>query len=249
MAEEKKGKDKINTLCKKLFRPDLCEEPVTESKEALQKKLLAQLIRYGDWIVAKKIKENEYIDFSMVVLDTIEKCMEKWREGIESTAFSTYFYNAVLQNCLNEIKLKDNQNISVYGANDDEDTPLYDMREDQKNLSAEKKLVEEDTVLNALKVIDRFYRLKESKEHKDWLGPLLTCELYEGLHDFSNKFGGAGLKKLKFVDYAIYNLNKKLTRKQVAERYGVTDSYLCKEIQRFFEPVKDELNNSILNPL
>ena len=46
--EKVKSEDNINTLCKKLFAPETCDFPVTESKNTLKKKLVGQFSIFLD---------------------------------------------------------------------------------------------------------------------------------------------------------------------------------------------------------
>ena len=236
------GKDKINSLCKKFFTPQLCDEPVTESKQTLKNKILTQLIKFGDWLVQKYFAEDQ-TDLSMVVMDTIEKCWEKWENGeMEGQLYATYFGQAIKSNCVTELKKKDNNNISVYSdSEDDESESNYEMYADIKNQSPDIYFENKNSILTVLKIVETAYRNKERKKHKEWLSPILTLSLFDALQGIFNTYGEELLKKYSFADSSIYTLDEKPTRKEIAKSLGYDEGYLSKELKDFLAPIEQEV--------
>ena len=61
--EKVKSEDNINTLCKKLFAPETCDFPVTESKNTLQNKIAVQFLKYGKTVANKSFSlEKEDVE-------------------------------------------------------------------------------------------------------------------------------------------------------------------------------------------
>ena len=101
-----KKEENINSLCKKYFTPELCDEPVTESKAALKGKIWEQLLKYGDWICNNNFSYQGDADtFCEIILNTVESCWCKYEEKIdELVIIIMYFYKSL---CINIIKIEE----------------------------------------------------------------------------------------------------------------------------------------------
>lgn len=243
---EKNG-DNINSLCKKYFTPELCDEPVLESKLTLKRKILEQLVRYGDFLLKtandKDKSEQKGTDLCEVVIDTIDKCWEKWEEGSIKTSYSAYFRTAVIQNRLSELKKKENRVKSsdlpahVYNEDNESDS-LQDSTEDKRILRPEQRFESKLTSQKFLLTVDKVFRLKKRSE---WLKSILTCELYTGLHAYYDLFSEEKIEKLSFVDLEVYNLREKPKQKQVANFLGKDAGQLNKALNNFLSPIREML--------
>lgn len=321
-------KEDINSLCKKYFAPEFCDEPVTEVKRTLEMKLLKQMIRFARHIFNnssyKELKlPREYHESSnpknkavKTIIPTLEnaidlaiaECLDKWRKEAPSVSYAAYFgkafYNKLKDVIDEDIKsisgisglelqlrqLKDDCNLlgisfSIkepltkeelrllisLGYSESElrkmakymmDREIYSLDFEYQEGDSSKSnptladfvpdknttvgFESEDAALDVLKIVDKAYRLKESIEHKEWLRPLLTCELFDGMHDFASRYGESKLCRFKFVDWNIYGLSVKPKRNDIAKQFGKNASYLLREKDKFFELIKDELNVIVL---
>lgn len=327
MAENEK--EDINSLCKKYFTPELCEEPVTESKRTLEIKLLNQMIRFARYLFNnspyKQMKlpkdyqessdsKNKVVKTIIPTLEnaidlSIAKCLDRWRKNTPTVSytafFRTVFYNelkAVIDDDIKsmsgisrlELKLRqlkadcnslgisfsvnepptrdevgllisigysesELENLSKYmsdrevlsldfeyhedGSNESNSTLADSVKDENTPVGFES----EDTALYVFEIVDKAYKLKESKKHKEWLSPLLTCELFDGMHDFADRYGKSKLLKFKFVDWPVYELTVKPDRNDIAKQVGINASYLLREKDKFFELIQDELNVNMLD--
>ena len=115
-----KKEENINFLCKKYFTPELCDEPVTESKMALQNKICKQLIRFGrslwkrsgyknienlDMILDPMPGNNdkEMISSAMeeAIYEAIANLFKSCKEMIPNVSYTAYF-SAILKNEFNK---------------------------------------------------------------------------------------------------------------------------------------------------
>ena len=251
MVDEKKSEDNINSLCKKYFTPELCKEAVTDSKTMLKNKLLTQLVKYGDFILKKEEKkacsEQKGSDLCEVVIDTIDKCWEKWEAGLSPKSYSAYFGKAIKQNRLSELKKKDNRiqssNIPVYDNKGNELGSLQDCKEDEKNLKPLERLESKSKSQKILLTIDKLFRLK--KNHPDGLKSMLTCKLYKGLHAYYDWFPEENMERLSFVDLKIYNWKNEKGKEEepsltdVAKSLGKTLDDTYNPLKRFLDPIRE----------
>lgn len=250
MAETVKDDD-INSLCKKYFTPELCDEPVTESKAKLKNNLLVQLVKYGDSIVNKVIikdrKNLKIEDFCLVVINTIEACMKKWAEGMECTAYSAYFYSAVKRNCINKLKTKEFQTIE-YGTKLDAtidgktDSPsIGDFIKDNSKNYSHTDLT--DNTLAAEKrweIIDRCFR---ARQRADWWKSILTGYFYEDLHKYANFSVDIDLNRYSFIDKTVYAWEEAPSQKKVAQYLGKDEGQLSKALKVFLDFIKTSDSN------
>ena len=244
MTGKDNKEDNINSLCKKYFTPELCDEPVNESKKTLKGKILTELINYGDYIVKKKF-ETRNIDFSIVVIDTIEKCWEKWEAGkMTGQFYSTYFASSIKSNCVTELKKKENSNLSAnntYNRKEDEPKSIYETTEDERYLSPDIYVEKKNLIFTVLRIVENAYRNKERKKHKTWLSPVITLALFDALQKVCNSYGENLLQRYSFADPSIYKLDEKPTRKAIAKSLGYDEGYLKKELEKFFAPIEQDV--------
>lgn len=128
MSDEKakEDKDNINSLCKKLFTPQLCSEPVTESKRILEIKLIKQMELFSNYLWGKGEyknlnlpsvtlynsnlnKEKEEIATKVQAIDmTIAICFDSWKKTpLQNTNGYTNFFMVTFNNTLNKIVEED----------------------------------------------------------------------------------------------------------------------------------------------
>ena len=247
MTESEEKEESINSLCKKYFTPELCEEPVTESKNALKGKILKCLIKYGDMLVLKLFPECK-MDFSMVVLDTIENSWKNW--PLENpSGYSSYFYKAIKQNCISEFKKKDNNNKSAdetvyYNSEDDSNKSIYDIKKDEKNPCPDESLESKDCAFQIIKIVDRVFRLRKRSE---WLKAAVTCKLYDGLHACFDSYPNPvnKVEKLSFINLDVYNWKEKPSQQDIAEFVNVDTGQFSRDLKSFFAPIKESINKNL----
>ena len=109
------GKEEnINSLCKKYFTPELCDEPVTESKMALQNKICQQMIILGR-SVWKKRNYKELGNLDMIsdpngdadngcmissamedaIYEAIANSFNMWKKELPKLSYTAYFYKVL----------------------------------------------------------------------------------------------------------------------------------------------------------
>lgn len=105
-----KKEDNIDSLCKKYFTPELCDEPVTESKMALQNKICQQMIILGRSVWKKKnYKELENLDMVSdptekedngymissamedAIYEAIANSFNTWKKELPRVSYTAYF--------------------------------------------------------------------------------------------------------------------------------------------------------------
>lgn len=117
---DKKNEDNINSLCKKYFTPELCAEPVTESKITLRNNIVSQLIKFSKYLWGKtdynkldlpvfyiesadgkKVKALN-ATLEEAIGDAIGSCFKKWKEQSPNAPYTAYYKQAFL-NALNKL--------------------------------------------------------------------------------------------------------------------------------------------------
>lgn len=221
-------KNKINDICFKLYAPELCDSPVTESKRALENKLFTQMVKYGAYILKIKAGEcyenekEESINIAAAV------CINKWREKeitVEEN-FSAYF-TVVLKNEYGNIIKKEKKEHCISldkPVGDDEDDVLCDRRADEKSLPAEKVYEEKESAVMVLRNLDICW--KQAK-FPDWYRTVITGELYEYLHEIFCRYE-INPECYSFTDMEIYNLEEKPKKKDIAEKLGKNPSQISR---------------------
>lgn len=239
--EENKGEN-INSLCKKYFTPELCDEPVTESKAALKGKILEQLLNFGDWICDKNFSQFGGRNlFCEVVLNTIESCWQNWeKKAIDS--YNSYFAFAVRTNVSNHIDSKKEEinknNISldeVYNTENSKNT-LEESISDKRDLVNEEIEINEalENVEKYLKSVDIWFK---SRKREDWNKAYITAELYDGLHQYFDYYPEKKLSVFSFIDNTIYNLSQEPKNKELAKIIDRDEGQLSRARAKFREQV------------
>lgn len=213
--------ENINSLCKKYFTPELCDEPVTESKAALKGKIWQELLKYADRICSKNFSEIEKDFICEKIFDVIEACWKNWEKLPEERSYSSYFYAAVKNKILEYYK-KERLNMNaqsldvVVDSNEsDSGTTFHDIIEDKKtNIEGyfEKK-DSLDQIEQYLKSVDIWFK---KRKRDDWNKAMITAELYEGLHLYFDYFPERKLSRFDFIDDRIYYLSHTPQNKELA---------------------------------
>lgn len=93
---DNKKEENINSLCKKYFTPELCDEPGSESKRALQNELCKQLVIFGRSLW-KQSRYKDIKNLNMVPDPTmsVPKKGEKDNRPVVSSAMEEAIYEAI----------------------------------------------------------------------------------------------------------------------------------------------------------
>lgn len=258
MAEIEKN-DNINSLCKKYFTPELCDETITDSEDTLKKNIMTQLYKYGLWCFNERITqlgEREKKTSPLIyrpdlkddsIIDAIEIILDKGFKKEIKGFYSSYFKKVLFDKFYKKLQLKAESDSSFDEPlnEDDSISTLHDFHADRKYLPIDRKHESSCSVSDILKTVEKAYRIKQQKKYKEWLSPGLTVKLFEGLKLFCNTYGEEGLQKYTFADSSIYNLDEKPTMKSVAESLKVDDGYLKKEIDKFLLPINELLGKKL----
>lgn len=233
-------KENINSLCKKYFTPELCDEPVAESKMALKGKIYTQLLKFGDGICNKFYSSKGGSElFCEIVIKTIEKCWENWeKESLDS--YSAYFAISVKNNVNSFLKSNKEQiNLKAISLDSssrtDEKTTEND--EEKKEIAQEYMKKVEDY----LKSVDAWFKIRT---RQDWNKSLVTAELYEGLHQYFEYYQNKKITRFNFIDEKIYNLPQEPMNKELAIIIGKSETQLTHKRKEFREQVGLLFNSS-----
>lgn len=240
MVEKNEKKENINSLCKKYFTPELCDELVTETKRALKFKLYEQLVMYGKKMsknYSQLIKDSNAIEIEGFIDEAIENCFNKWRESpLENdSAYSTYFGITIKR-----IFIRENKNIEK-------------IRETEISLEASQTRVEkecsqkdtledfsetftEEEIKMRLRFIDKCFR---AKKRADWWKGIVTGYLYEDLHTFFSHYPSEPMQRYSFIDVEIYNWENAPTQKQVAQFLGKGEGQVSRALTAFLENIEE----------
>lgn len=240
-----KTAENINSLCKKYFTPELCDELVTESKAALKGKIWEQLLKYGDWICNNNFSYQGDADtFCEIILNTVESCWCKYEEKIEEINYSSYFAISVKNNIKNFINSNKGKMTIIKSSLDspfksDEKNTLLDTIEDESlsdSNKREKEAAQEyiKKVENYLKAIDAWFK---SRKRDDWNKTLITAELYDGLHQYLDYYPEKSLSRFGFIDETIFNLPQQPKNKELAKILDKDEGQLSRAKTNFREQV------------
>lgn len=254
MAEnvEKNG-DNIDSLCKKYFTPELCAEPVLESKRTLEMKIWTQMEKYG-----KKLGKDYFAlsedDLEDVVLSTISACIQNWKLNLPSYAYKSYYAVALKNNFANankKARQKNDMEISMA-------TPLKDKKDGSHKTLEDIVEYPQDKLLDngyskseggeyAVKFINKIFRMKK---RADWWKSLVTAVFYELLHRYFALSEDETPDMYSFIDKTVYELPDRPTQKEIANILGkdegqlsrATDKFLalCMENMSDFQAFKDD---------
>lgn len=246
MTPEKE--ENINSLCKKYFTPELCDESVTESKMSLKGKIYAQLLKYGDWICDKYYSsEGGSQFFCEIVIDIIEACWKNWEKLPEERSYSSYFYSAVknkILECYKKERINMNAqslDVSIDSNEADSETTFHERIED-KNTNVDGYLEKKDFLERTeqyLKSIDIWFK---KRKRDDWNKAMITAELYEGLHLYFDYFPERKLSRFEFIDDTIYNLLQPPKNKELALILNRDEGQLSRARSTFREQIASIYN-------
>ena len=240
MSVETLKQDNINSLCKKYFTPELCDEPVTESKRSLEFNIYTQLDKYGKKLYNEKYRYLNQEDLEDVLIDCISKCFDIWKRDKKDRSYSAYFAETFKHAAADFIGKK-------YNRQSKELSPETLENHSDKNASIDNVVERHDALMRAKKYfefIDWCFKLKKRSE---WYKPLLTCHLYEDLHEvYDLPELSDDLRKLSFVDMSVYLMNDKPTQKEIAKMLGKDAGQMSKAFDTFFMQVQEQYQESDL---
>ena len=246
MAENVK-EDNINSLCKKYFTPELCEDCVTESKSTLEKKLWVQLEKYGKKISQKYHSVTDE-DIEDVLIQTISDCFKNWRKGTPSTSYSAYYSASLRNNFMGENirSKKQGMELCLDAPIDESDSPTSTIGDTIGDESANFTDIVETSfdAKKQFKFIDKCFRAKKGK---DWWKSILTCYFYEDLHKLADSCPDTSLDRYSFIDMNIYNWNETPTQKKVAEYLGKDEGQMSTKLKVFINFVKEQYESKGVN--
>lgn len=232
MSMTEKKQDNINSLCKKYFKPELCNEPVTETKESLFNKLLIQLKKYG-YKVGKNYSALLLDDIEEIIDDTIFNCFQNWKEN--PTDNYTAFYSVSLKHDFEKAnikaKCKKEKEVSIDNLNNDNKTFEETITDDCQG----NKHPELEPVIDQLDQLDIYFQkwcdgtLKKGSHKKDettkrFLSALLTFEMRDDFLKYEKIIKEEYNKTYSFMNKQILNMSKRLSKADIAELYGLSDS-------------------------
>lgn len=246
-----KKEDNIDSLCKKYFTPELCDDPVTESKMSLKGKIYAQLLKYGDWICDKYYFSKGGRElFCEIVINTVEKCWENW-EKESRDSYRAYFAISVKNNVNSFLKSKQGQIDSTVVSLEtpcgtDGSGTLLDIIEDKMSMDndEEKKEIARENmkkVEDYLKAVDSWFKIRT---RQDWNKSFVTAELYEGLHQYFDYYQDKKITRFSFIDEKIYNLPQEPMNKELSIIIGKSETQLTHKRKEFREQVGLLFNSS-----
>lgn len=250
MAENAK-EDNINSLCKKYFTPDACEEKVTESKLTLKRKLQEQLYKCGMAFVVQKFTindadEKECFCFD-VVEDSIEKFFEKGDEKAISKNFTSYFSAILWDFGLKAKKKLQARPLSLntpVSSGEDKSSTLMDLQKSDERLSVENRIniiSELQEVKAKFSFIEKCYR---AKKRSDFLKSMITQRLYEDLHKYftmidekrvDEAFVADSKARYTFIDNTVYNWKCVPTAKEIAAYLQKNEGQMSKAVNKFLD--------------
>lgn len=236
MVEKNEKEENINSLCKKYFTPELCDEPVTETKRALEFKLYKQLERYG-----KKMSETySYIkqyDIEDIVQETVITCFKRWKTDAPEN-YASYYRRVIKNNFIrkNEQNAKrDNKEISSNTPKgNDEDSDI--LEDDIQSPDYIKSPFYDKEIKMRLRFIDKCFR---AKKRADWWKGIVTGYLYDDLHIFFSHYSSEPMQRYSFIDVEIYNWENTPTQKQVAQFLGKDEGQVSRALTAFLENIEE----------
>lgn len=225
MVEKNEKKENINSLCKKYFTPELCDEPVTETKRALEFKLYKQLVMYGRKIIGIYSYNKQY-DIEDILQETVIACFEQWKT-VSLEKYASYYGKAIKNNFIRKNKQKDKRDNKEISSN-----ILKDSDEELISIEEEIKM--------RLRFIDKCFR---AKKRADWWKGIVTGYLYEDLHTFFSHYPSEPIQRYSFIDVEIYNWENAPTQKQVAQFLGKDEGQVSRALTAFLENIEELYKN------
>ena len=220
MADETKKEDDINSLYKKYFTPELCDEQITNSKLTLKHKLQEQLYNYGKKIVNKNFETLDIERREDAVIDSIEKCFAKWTENPHDFTHPKAYFSRVINDFAKRQKKKQKSepsslNISI--GEDDNDV-LLDLQED-KTSGIEYTIAvdgELDSVVKRLDCLEKGYvswGKRKDANTRLCLSAILTFELSDDFFRWGTILSDDFKRNYSFVNSAVLKLLRQSGKK------------------------------------
>lgn len=246
MVEKNEKEENINSLCKKYFTPELCDEPVTETKRALEFKLYVQFKRYGRKMsedYSQLIKDSNGGEIEGFIYEAIARCFSKWKKSPlkNDSAYRSYFAST-----MEKIFIRENKNIEKIRKTeisleasqngDEKEYSRKDNLEDSSEVSAEELISTEEEIKMRLRFIDKCFR---AKKRADWWKGIVTGYLYEDLHIFFSHYPSEPMQRYSFIDVEIYNWENAPTQKQVAQFLGKDEGQVSRALTAFVENIEE----------
>ena len=232
MSMTEKKEDNINSLCKKYFTPELCDEPVTETKETLFNKLLLQLKKYG-YKVGKNYSALVQDDIEEILDERIFKFYKKCKENQKDNY--TAFYKILLEEKFTKANIKagikKEKEVSIDNLNNDNNSFEEIIADDRQ----ENKHPELETVIAQLDQLDIYFQkwcdgtLKKGGHKKDettkkFLSELLTFEMRDAFLKYEKIIKEEYNKTYSFMNKQILNMSIRLSKAYIAELNGLSDT-------------------------
>ncbi|MBP5602413.1 MAG: hypothetical protein J6X78_06770 [Treponema sp.] len=245
--------DDINSLCKKYFTPQLCDEIITESERSLFIKLYTQLQKYA-YKISKNYSSLIYDDIEDVIQNTITECFAKWREE-PKTNYTDYFSisikHAFDKANIDAKRKKDNERSMDDTISDDNKTLEQSIADEKQN----KKYPELNSIVERLDKLDSFFtkwsngKYKKRAHKKDestinCLSALLTYEMKDDFIQWGLIIKQEYKRNYSFVDKRILNMEKSLSKAGIAALYGLSATRASHILSDFLdEAVKNNSDN------
>lgn len=274
MNEPEKKENSINILCKKYFTPELCEEPITETRTALKNKLYAELLKYGEYQCGKKYKNKAYF-LSEEIPSMIEECWKNWEKtSLNSNLYSAYFLRALKNKFYEVIKNKEkefNRNaMSINSPIGDEYSSgeLVDIIKDEKNPTEEElidkienqnstEIFNKEQTEKVMRNIDKFV-LASSVQSRKGREIMLTYKLLNSMRLDAPDWFLEQKKKHDFINIELVNdyykkksdaksQNKEFsyTQKEDVAEIFITENYTKSTNKKTIEAMISRINGNI----
>ncbi len=223
MDDKKNSEDNIDSLYKKLYRPELCTEPVTESEKSLKENLVRQLFLYGMGILYKYKEfpiddaEEKKTFFYDVVLDSIQKFLERCKDKTAPVEKVRGYYASILNNLVYTKIKKLPPPIELIEFSSLENLP----EKNKKNIISELKEKKEE-----FEFIEKCYKFYKTND--PFLNSMITQRLYEDLHMYfdlidkkiiDKQLFSDSIERYTFIDPDVYNMDSAPTQKKIATEY------------------------------
>ena len=236
MVEKNEKEGNINSLCKKYFTPELCDEPVTETKQALEFKLYKQLVMYGRKIIGIYSYNKQY-DIEDILQETVIACFEQWKT-VSLEKYASYYGKAIKNNFIRKNKQNDKRDNKEISSNtpkgNDEDSDI--LEDDIQSPDYIKSPFYDKEIKMRLRFIDKCFR---ARKRAGWWKGIVTGYLYEDLHTFFSHYPSEPMQRYSFIDVEIYNWENAPTQKQVAQFLGKDEGQVSRALTAFVENIEE----------
>lgn len=231
--------ENINSLCRKYFTPELCDELVTETKRTLLSKLYSQLVMYGKKI-GRQYSLIEQDEIEDIIQETIHNCFVQWNKS-PFGKYTSYYAKALKRNFIS----KNKENVKI---NENEISLQSPIQNGDKGNCTLENIVEDSssdfvTALNSVENAKKRFRFINTcfcaKKREDWWKGIVTCYFYEDLHTFFACCPSEPMQRYSFIDMSIYKREHKPTQKEVAQFFDKDEGQMSRALHSFIEYVKE----------